>query len=67
MMLVYLLSWATTIPLWVCFGLVGACLAILSASLVYAGKKKFDSFNPLPAESAQALKENVQCLVNAKS
>jgi len=34
--------------------------------LFYAGKKRLDSFNPLPDQSVQALKENVQCLTNLK-
>ncbi len=61
--LAYLLHWALPdLPLWGAFGLVGAGLAAAGGYLVWAGKKKFDSFNPLPDESAQALKENVQWL-----
>jgi len=63
---VYLLEWATRLPLWGCFGIVGLGLAIVGGVLTYGGLKKFESFNPLPDESAQALKENVQCLMNPK-
>jgi len=65
-MLVFLLDWLTVIPLWGCYALVGGGLAILGAIMILAGKKKFDSFNPLPDVTAHALKENVQCLMNPK-
>jgi hypothetical protein len=65
--LVWLLSWvATALPLWVCFAIIGGGLVIIGAILLVAGKKKLDSFNPLPDESAQALRENVQWIMNPK-
>jgi len=67
LMLVHLLDWATeNLPLWACYGIVGAGFAVLGGALMFAGKKKFDSFNPLPDESAKELKETVQCLMNPK-
>lgn len=66
LMLVHLLQWATELPLWACYGLVGGGLAVLGGALFYLGKKKFEAFNPLPDESVRALKENVQCLTNPK-
>jgi hypothetical protein len=65
-MLALLLYFATAWPFWVCYGVVGLVLVIVGGGLAYAGKKKFDSFNPLPDESAEALKENIQCLMNPK-
>jgi hypothetical protein len=66
-MLVHLLWWAAPqVTLWGWFGIVGGVLAIVGASLIYAGSKKFETFNPLPDQSAQALKENVQWLTNRK-
>src|SRR5262249_31138196 len=61
-LLVHLLHWATDfrLALWACFGIVGGGLAVLGAVLIYMGKKRFDAFNPLPDETAQALKENIQ-------
>jgi len=55
-----------TIPLWGCYGLVAAVLLIVGGGLAFAGKKKFDSFNPLPDESAQVLKENLEWIANKK-
>jgi hypothetical protein len=54
------------IPLWGCYGIVAAILLGVGGALAFAGKKKFDSFNPLPDESAQALKENIEWIANKK-
>jgi len=61
-----LLTWGTPLPRWACYGIVAVAAAVLGAGLFYAGKKKLESFNPLPDQSVQALKENVQCLTNLK-
>lgn len=63
-MLVHLLHWATQLPLWGCYGLVGAAAMVLGAGLLFAGKKKLETLHPLPEQSVQAFKENVQCLTN---
>jgi hypothetical protein len=65
-MLVYLLQQLTELELWACFGIVGGTLAVIGAILCYVGKLKFDSFNPLPDETAEALKENVQWITKPK-
>jgi len=66
-MLATLLWWAFDpagrsegLPLWACFGIVGGLLSGVGAVLYFRGQRKLQSFNPLPDESAQALKENVQ-------
>lgn len=66
LMLVYLLHEVAMLPLWASFGIVGGVLAVLGGALLYAGKHKWDSFSAFPQQSAQALKENVQCLINPK-
>jgi hypothetical protein len=59
--LVHLLHWAVPdLPLWACYLLVGGVLAVLGGGLIYLGVKKFQSFNPLPDESVEALRENLQ-------
>ena len=66
-LLVHLVAWASTNwPLWVCYGVVGAPIATAGAVLFYAGIAKFKSLNPLPDQSAQALKENVRWITNPK-
>jgi len=62
-----LLTWAIpTVPRWVWYGVVGVAVAIAGGILFYAGQKKLQSFNPLPEQSVQALKENIQCLTNPR-
>jgi hypothetical protein len=65
--LVYLLTWAVpALPVWAWFLIIGFLLAVAGGATIYAGTKKFESFNPLPDQSAQALRENVQWLTNRK-
>ena len=49
-----------TLVLWGSFAIVGGALAVAALALVLWGKAKFDQFNPLPDQSVQGLKENVQ-------
>jgi hypothetical protein len=73
-MLVYLLHWATSphgadpagVPLWGCFALIGSGFLIGGGALLGVGIARFNSFNPLPVKSADALKENVKWLTNSK-
>jgi hypothetical protein len=71
-MLVHLMHWAIpaaggpVVPLWVCYATIGGVLTLLGGALIYAGKKKFDSFNPLPDQSVEAIKENMQWIMNPK-
>jgi len=73
-MLVHLLHWATSpaemdpakLPLWACFGIVGLVFGIIGAVLVMGGIKKFQANNPLPEQTAQTIKENVQWIANSK-
>jgi hypothetical protein len=64
--LVYLLSWAGELPLWASFAIFGGIVLAVGLGLIYVGKKRFESFNPLPDQSAQALRENVQWITNRK-
>lgn len=59
-MAVHGLHAAFELPLWACFGVVGGLLAIGGGVAFYSALKQFNEFNPLPDESAQALKENMQ-------
>jgi len=74
LMLVHLLHWLTLpagaeqagLPLWASHAIVGFALAGGGAALVWMGKKKFDSFNPLPDKTAQSIKENLEWITNSK-
>ncbi len=61
-MVVYLISWATAerVPLWGCYGIVGAVIAVVGGAFLYFGVRKFQSLNPVPEQSLQALKETMQ-------
>jgi len=65
-MLVYLLNSLApdTLPLWGCFGIVGGGVVLVGGIVAYAAIARFKTFNPLPDESVQALKENVQWIKN---
>jgi len=67
MMLVHLVHWAIPdLPLWGSFGIWGAIALIASLTLLHAGKQKFNSLNPMPEQTVQALKENVQWITHPK-
>jgi len=75
LMLVHLLHWLTLpagvgeqagLPLWASYAIVGFALAGGGGVLVWTGKKKFDSFNPLPDKTAQSIKENLEWITNSK-
>jgi len=74
LMLVYLLHWLTapagtdpaSLPLWACYGIVGAAFGVLGAVMLAAGKSKYESTHLLPDKAAHELKETVECLTNKK-
>jgi uncharacterized membrane protein YqjE len=62
-----LLEWAARphLPLWGAFAIVTVVMGGVGFALFYAGQKKFQSFNPLPDRTLEALKENVSSLTGA--
>jgi hypothetical protein len=73
-MLVYLIHWLSLpagtaepgIPLWGCYGIVAAVFLAVGAAMAFAGVKRLGSVNPLPDETAQSVKENVEWIMNSK-
>jgi len=73
-MLVHLIHWATlpagsqadpaTIPLWGSYGIVAAVFLVTGGVLVGIGVYRLKTVNPLPEQTAQALEENLQWLMN---
>jgi hypothetical protein len=65
-MLVHLLQWAfpEQLPLWGCFGIVGAVLAIAGGAFVAAGKKQAGSIHLVPEQTIDTMKDNVKWLKN---
>jgi hypothetical protein len=67
LMLVHLLHWAAPdVPLWGWYGVVGGLCAIVGGALLFLGREKLRVFNPLPDQSAQALKETIQWKTNPR-
>jgi len=60
LMVVHLLDWATTLPLWACYGIVGVGMTLLGGGLTWWAMQQFHSINPLPEKSVAALKENLE-------
>jgi len=59
-MLAYLLHERAGLELWAGFGIVGLALAAAGALLLFQGKHKLTSFNPLPDESLRELQTTVR-------
>jgi hypothetical protein len=51
---------------WASAGTVGGALAVIGGALIAVGVQRFRSFNPLPDQSVEALKENLQWIKNPK-
>jgi uncharacterized membrane protein YqjE len=61
-----LLNWAIpALPLWAAFAIVTVLMIGVGFALFSAGQKKFQSFNPLPDRTLEALKDNVASLTGS--
>jgi hypothetical protein len=65
-MMAHLISWAWPehVTLWGGYAIVGGALAALGIALVLWGKAKFSTFSPLPEQTMEGLKENIQWKTN---
>jgi len=54
------------LPLWACHGIVGGVFLVTGTAVVFAGKGKLESFNPLPDQTVQTMKENLEWTRNSK-
>jgi len=74
LMVVHLLHWWTgpagaelsSLPLWGCHAIVAGLFLIFGFGLLAAGVRMFQSFSPLPEQTVQTAKENVEWTTNSK-
>lgn len=72
LMLVYLIHHlsgapdSASIPLWGCYGIVAAVFLVVGAGLSFMGYNALQKLNPLPDQTAQSVKENVEWIMNSK-
>jgi hypothetical protein len=74
LMLVHLLHYVSLpaeettrgLPLWGCYGIVSAVFLVIGSAVAYMGCSMFKAFNPMPDQTAQTVKENVQWIANSK-
>lgn len=59
-MLALLLDEALVLPWWAGFAGVGGFLLVVGTLMVLWGKTRFDAFNPLPEQTVEGIKENIQ-------
>jgi hypothetical protein len=76
LMLVHLLHWLTAphganpdpsgVPLWGCHAIISGLFIVTGVCLFMTGRKMFQSFNPMPVQTIQTAKENVEWITNSK-
>jgi hypothetical protein len=74
LMLVHLFHWVSsppgadpaTLPLWGCYAIVMGLFVVTGVGLILVGRRMFQSFNPLPVQTVQTAKENVEWITNSK-
>jgi len=59
-MVAHFLNWMWEIPLWGGYGITGAVLALAGGLLFFRGQQQMDKINPLPENSIEAVKEDLQ-------
>jgi len=57
---------SASIPLWGCYGIVAAVFLVVGAGLGFMGYQSMQKLNPLPEQTAQSVKENVEWIMNSK-
>jgi len=60
LMLVYLLHETLSLPLWAGYLIVGTLVGLPGGIMAWRGYKQLQSFTPLPEQSAEAMKENLE-------
>ena len=67
LMVVHGLHRSTRLPLWGCYGLVGAALAAAGTSLIVRGARRVARIDVVPRETMEALREDLSWIKNQLS
>lgn len=59
-MLVHVLHQYVHLPLWACYGLIGAILLVMGTAFFIKAKHSLQSFNPMPRRTLRSMKEDAQ-------
>src|SRR5262249_1730963 len=66
-MLALLLHWlGPQLPLWGSFAIVGGAVTAIGAAAYFYGREKLEHLNPLPENSVEAVKEDLQWKTNPR-
>jgi len=57
---------SATIPLWGCYGIVAAVFLVVGVGLGFVGYQTLQKNDPLPDQTANSVKENVEWIMNSK-
>ncbi len=61
-MMLFAATWTldTVLPLWAAAAIVTAVVAVIAATLIAVGRSRVSAVNPIPEETVETMKENVQ-------
>jgi len=58
--------WFPTLPLWGDFLIVSLLVSVPGAILIFTGRQQLESITPLPEQTGEALKENLEWTTNQR-
>jgi hypothetical protein len=62
-----LINWLFGFPSWAGWAIIGGVFVVLGVIALFAGKRMFNKFNPLPDKSMNALEENLSWITNHRN
>jgi Putative Actinobacterial Holin-X, holin superfamily III len=62
---VYLLDEYTELPVWACYGIVGAALSVIGFAVLFAGKRRAGKTNLVPTTTIENAKEDARWITRS--
>ena len=62
---VYLLDEYTELPVWACYGIVGAALSVIGFAVLFAGKRRAAKTNLVPTTTIENAKEDARWITRS--